>query len=237
MRNAKIEDPTLQDGSDLRVSLFSDLVVTELGIDYELQARRDGYRLIAGVDEVGRGCIAGPVVAAACILDLDKPLPKGLDDSKKVTPEIREEVAAELKGTCISYAIGQIESDEIDKINILEATKKAMLAAIASLDPSADFLLIDALQLKHSPLPQQPIIKGDTLSASIAAASILAKTYRDDLMSAYDEKYPAYGFASHKGYGCQAHWQALNDFGPCSIHRMSFHGVVPAEPVSLSLFD
>jgi len=209
----------------------------ELGLDFEEQALSEGYLLIAGVDEVGRGCVAGPVVAAACILDPGRPYPEKLDDSKKLTAALREEIAAELKETCVAYAIGQIEADEIDEINILEATKKAMLQAIAALDPAADYLLVDALQLKACPLPQKPIIKGDARSASIAAASVLAKTYRDDLMAKYDKLYPAYGFGSHKGYGCQAHWQALNDLGPCSIHRMSFHGVVPAEPVTLSLFD
>jgi len=209
----------------------------KLGLDFEDQARSEGYLLIAGVDEVGRGCVAGPVVAAACILDPAVSYPEKLDDSKKLTAGLREEIAAELKETCLAYAIGQIEADEIDEINILEATKKAMLQALAALQPAADYLLVDALQLKACPLPQKAIIKGDARSASIAAASVLAKTYRDELMTKYDELYPAYGFASHKGYGCAAHWQALNDLGPCSIHRMSFHGVVPAEPVTLSLFD
>ena len=235
MANAKVADPNREEGSDLRVSLFSELYVTELGLDFELQARRSGYTLIAGVDEVGRGCLAGPVVAGACILDLDKPLPKGLNDSKKITPELREQIAAELKESCLAYAIGQIEADEIDRFNILEATKLAMLAAIRSLDPAPDFVLIDALQLKHCPLPQQGIIKGDALSASIAAASILAKTYRDALMCDYDTAYPHYGFASHKGYAAPVHWQALNDHGPCSIHRMSFQGVLPVEPVAPTL--
>ncbi|MBV9240830.1 MAG: ribonuclease HII [Acidobacteria bacterium] len=232
MKGAKVHDPVSDDGSDLRVSLFSDLRVTELGLDFESQAREYGYQFIAGVDEVGRGCLAGPVVAGACILDPGKPLPEGLNDSKKVDAELREQIASELKESCIAYAIGQIEADEIDRINILEATKRAMLAAITALDPAADFVLIDALHLKACPLPQQAIIKGDTISASIAAASILAKTYRDALMRDYDAAYPLYGFGSHKGYAAPQHWQALNDHGPCSIHRMSFQGVVPAEPVA-----
>src|SRR5204863_1085527 len=127
--------------------------------------------------------------------------------------------AAQLKTDCIAYAIGQIEADEIDRINILEATKKVMLLAIAALTPAADFLLIDALYLKHSPLPQRSIIKGDSVSASIAAASILAKTYRDALMRDYDTKFPVYGFAGHKGYGCRTHWDALTGHGPCGIRR------------------
>jgi ribonuclease HII len=235
MGRAKVADPNREEGSGLRVSLFENLHVTELGIDFERQAQSHGYKLIAGVDEVGRGCLAGPVVAAACILDLLRPLPEGLNDSKKIDAEKRESIAAELKGSCIAYAIGQIEADEIDRVNILEATKLAMLTAINALRPAADFLLIDALQLKHCSLPQQGIIKGDALSASIAAASILAKTYRDAVMCEYDVLYPHYGFALHKGYAAPLHWQALSHHGPCSIHRMSFQGVVPAEPVAPTL--
>jgi ribonuclease HII len=237
MANASAVDPVREDGSAARVSLFEDLQVTSLGLVFEQQARQVGFKLIAGIDEVGRGCVAGPVVATACILDVDRPLPEGLDDSKKLTPEKREEIAAQLKTDCIAYAIGQIEADEIDRINILQATKKAMLAAIENLKPSADFLLIDALRLKHSPLPQRAIIKGDTLSASIAAASILAKTYRDDLMRDYDATFPVYGFANHKGYGCREHWTALDKHGPCIIHRLSFHGVVRKADEPLPLID
>ena len=166
MRNAAKKASFVEGEPDPRVSLFADLEVTEIGLDLERQAYDAGFRFIAGLDEVGRGCIAGPVVAAACILDIDKPLPDGLDDSKKLTPEKREEIAVQLKTDCVAYAIGQVEADEIDRINILEATKKAMLAAIAVITPAADFLLIDALQLKHSPLPQRSIIKGDSISAS-----------------------------------------------------------------------
>lgn len=220
----KIDSPT-DDESGLRVSLFDDLTVDSIGLVYEDQARAEGYQFIAGVDEVGRGCLAGPVVAAACILDYDKPLPAGIDDSKKLDPAKREEIAIELKETCIAYAIGQIEADEIDRINILEATKKAMLAAIGELQPAADYLLIDALRLKQTHLPQRAIIKGDSVSASIAAASILAKTYRDELMRRYDAEFPLYGFAGHKGYGAETHLDALKKHGSCPIHRKSFHGV------------
>src|SRR5437764_12157515 len=130
MGNAGAVDSFEEDGSAARVSLFDDLEVTSLGLVFEHHARELGFKFIAGLDEVGRGCIAGPVVAAACILDIDKPLPDGLDDSKKLTPEKREEIAAQLITDCIAYAIGQIEADEIDRINILEATKKAMPPAI-----------------------------------------------------------------------------------------------------------
>jgi ribonuclease HII len=198
-----------------------------IGLVFEQQAFEAGYGFVAGVDEVGRGCLAGPVVAGACILDPSKPLPDGLNDSKKLTEKKRESIAAELKLNCIAYAIGQIEAEEIDRINILEATKRAMLLAIAGLKPAADYLLIDALNLKQSPLPQKAIIKGDTISASIAAASILAKTYRDDLMKAYHNEFPQYGFAGHKGYGAVTHFAAIREYGPCRLHRLSFRGVAP----------
>lgn len=217
-------------------ALFSDLEIAGIGLFFEEEARSAGYSFVAGLDEVGRGCIAGPVVAAACILDPSKPYPEKLDDSKKLTPEVRQEIAAELKETCITYAIGQIEADVIDEINILEATKKAMLVAIASLTPAPDFLLIDALRLKACPLPQRDIIKGDSISASIAAASVLAKTYRDDLMCKWHETYPQYGFDSHKGYGASVHWKALYEHGPCELHRKSFNGVLNTFPPKAALF-
>lgn len=224
-----------QDRSTLRVSLFENFQLSGIGLTFEEQARADGYQFIAGLDEVGRGCLAGPVVAAACILDLNKTLPDGLDDSKKLTADKREEIVAQLKLDCVAYAIGQIEADEIDRINILEATKQAMLLAIASLTIQADFLLIDALQLKQSPLPQRAIIKGDSISASIAAASILAKTYRDELMRSYDAEFPVYGFAGHKGYGATTHLEALRQHGPCILHRRTFRGVLPIETKASSL--
>jgi ribonuclease HII len=226
MRDAERLDSYRPDESTLRVSLFDDFEVSGIGLVFEEQARSDGYKLIAGLDEVGRGCLAGPVVAAACILNPDIPFPDGLDDSKKLTAETRDEIAAQLKSDCIAYAIGQVEADEIDRINILEATKQAMLNAIAMLSPSPDFLLVDALYLKRSPLPQKSIIKGDSISASIAAASILAKTYRDELMKTYDLEFPQYGFAGHKGYGAASHLEAIRIHGACVLHRKTFHGVL-----------
>jgi ribonuclease HII len=224
--NAGSLDSSAEDDLGPRVSLFSDLEVLTIGLVFEDQARARGFRLIAGVDEVGRGCLAGPVVAGACILDPSKPLPKGIDDSKKLTPARREEITGELKTSTIAFAIGQVEADEIDRINILEATRRAMLLAIERLDPAADFLLIDALRLKQSPLQQRAIIKGDAVSASIAAASILAKTFRDDLMRTVDTTYPEYGFAEHKGYGAASHFAALRKHGPCPLHRRTFRGVL-----------
>ena len=226
MGNAARFDSFSKDGSPGRVSLFDDLKVTSIGVVFEEQAQVSGYAFIAGVDEVGRGCLAGPVVAGACILDISRPLPKGLNDSKKLTAKMREEIAEELKEFAVAYHIGQVEADEIDRINILEATKKAMLLAIAGLKPAADFLLIDALQLKQSPLPQKAIINGDSISASIAAASIIAKTYRDNLMVEYDREFPEYGFAGHKGYGAATHFAAIRKHGVCPLHRKTFRGVV-----------
>ncbi|MDM7922032.1 MAG: ribonuclease HII [Pyrinomonadaceae bacterium] len=197
-----------------------------IGFDFEEQARGEGYRLIAGVDEVGRGCLAGPVVAAACILDPALPVPEGLNDSKKLTEKRRNAIAAELREKAVAFAIGSVEAEEIDRINILEATKKAMLLAINALEPAADYLLIDALQLRAVPLPQKPLIKGDSISYSIAAASVIAKTYRDDLMSAYHEEFPQFGFAGHKGYGSASHFAAIREHGPCPLHRKSFRGVL-----------
>lgn len=213
--------------SNDRVSLFSDLHVTGICLDFEHQAHNAGFRAIAGLDEVGRGCLAGPVVAAACILEITRPMPAGLNDSKKLSPAARQTIAAQLKEECVAFAIGQIEADEIDQINILEATKKAMRLALNALAVQADFLLIDALQLRDVAIAQRGIIKGDSLSGSIAAASVLAKTFRDDLMHDHDRTYPAYGFANHVGYGTPEHLAAIRRHGPCPLHRKSFRGVKP----------
>ncbi|MEO7539133.1 MAG: ribonuclease HII [Pyrinomonadaceae bacterium] len=236
MANAERIDSLNLDGSAARVSLFDDPRITAIGLDFEQLAHSEGFRFIAGLDEVGRGCIAGPVVAAACILDIDKTLPKGLNDSKKLTAKQRDEIGEQLKTDCVAYAIGAVEAPEIDRINILEATKLAMLRAIESLLPQADFLLIDALRLKQSKLPQKAIIKGDSISASIAAASILAKTYRDELMTRYDTEYPQYGFAGHKGYGATSHYEAIRQHGACDLHRKTFKGVCEPQIRAAELF-
>ena len=197
-----------------------------IGIDFERQASAEGFRFVAGVDEVGRGCLAGAVVAAAVILDLSKPLFAGLNDSKKISAKNRIRLDAEIRANAISFAVGQIEAEEVDRINILQATKKAMHIAVAKLNPAADFLLVDALQLKEIDLPQKAIIHGDAISASIAAASIIAKTYRDDLMTRLDKIYPEYGFAKHVGYGTPAHFAAIKLYGACPLHRKTFRGVL-----------
>ena len=202
------------------------LKTSRISFEFENLAVNEGYRFIAGIDEVGRGCLAGCVVAAAVILDLEKPIPEFLNDSKKLSAKKREKLDSEIRENALSYAIAEVSAEEIDKINILEATKKAMRLAIEKLDPSADFLLIDAVQLKTVSIPQKSIIQGDAISASIAAASIIAKNYRDNLMKQLDEVYPQYGFAKHVGYGTKAHFEALREHGACEIHRKSFRGVI-----------
>lgn len=197
-----------------------------IGTLFEDEARARGFGRVAGLDEVGRGALAGPVVAAAVILDPEAPLPAGLDDSKKLTAPQRERIAEELRRTALCYSVGLVPPEEIDETNILVATRRAMLEALVKLQPCADFLLIDALQLKESNLPQRAIIRGDSVSASIAAASVIAKTHRDALMRQYDEVFPAYGFARHVGYGTRTHLEALRAHGCCPIHRRSFRGVL-----------
>jgi ribonuclease HII len=200
--------------------------VAAVGLHFEETARAEGYKFIAGLDEVGRGCLAGPVVAAAVILNPKVSLPEKLNDSKKLSAKQRARIAEEIKQTAIAYSIGQIEAEEIDRTNILQATKRAMILALSQLQPKADFLLIDAVQLKESPLPQRSIIRGDSTSASIAAASIIAKTFRDALMCSYHTQYPQYGFDKHVGYGTKKHFEALKIHGACEIHRKSFRGVL-----------
>ena len=229
MGDAEIVDSLGSSASDLRVSLFADLKIVKCGLDFEHQARSEGFAVIAGIDEVGRGCLAGPVVAAACVLDLEKPLPKGLNDSKKLTAKQREEIDEELRKTALAFAVGQIEADEIDRINILQATMRAMASAVASLDPKPEFLLIDAVKLREIPIPQKSIIKGDAISASIAAASVIAKVYRDRLMHDYHQTYPQYSFHEHVGYATKTHRDAIRTHGPSPIHRLSFRGVLIEE--------
>lgn len=199
---------------------------SKIGRLFEDQAFSEGYRLVAGVDEVGRGCLAGPVVAAACILDLSKPIPEFLNDSKQVSEKRRIELDEHLRTNSVAFAIGEVSADEIDQTDILRATMKAMKIAIMSLEPAADYLLIDALRLKEIMLPQKAIIKGDATSVSIAAASIIAKTYRDDLMKRHAGTFPQYGFEKHVGYGTKAHFAAIREHGPCELHRKSFKGVL-----------
>ena len=181
----------------------------------------EGYKMICGVDEAGRGPLAGPVCAAAVILPKGLEL-SGLNDSKKLTDKKRRELFPLIKEQAIAYGIGLATHEEIDEINILQATYLAMERAIAQLEGKADFALIDGNRAKYFGLPVRTVIKGDSLSASIAAASVLAKVTRDDIMLEMAEKYPQYGFEVHKGYGTKAHYEALREHGHSEIHRMSF---------------
>lgn len=181
----------------------------------------EGYKMICGVDEAGRGPLAGPVCAAAVILPKGLELP-GLNDSKRLTDKKRRELFPIIKEQAIAYGIGLASHEEIDEINILQATYLAMERAIAQLDGKADFALIDGNRAKDFGLPVRTVVKGDSLSASIAAASVLAKVTRDDIMLEMAEKYPEYGFEVHKGYGTKAHYEALRAHGHSEIHRLTF---------------
>jgi ribonuclease HII len=189
--------------------------------EFEVEARRCGYRRIAGLDEAGRGPLAGPVVAAAVILPARCRL-VGVDDSKQLSETERERQFAAVTERAVGIGIGSASPEEIDRLNILEATRLAMHRAIAALSPQPDCLLIDAVALSGLPIPTRSIIKGDALSLSIAAASIIAKVARDRLMAEYHRIYPQYQFLSHKGYGTEEHLQRLAEHGPCPIHRRSF---------------
>ena len=184
-----------------------------------------GYLAVAGLDEVGRGCLAGPVVAAAVILPLDTAIEAdlaGVRDSKQLTPKRREQLAHIIQGRACGWAVGHAGVAAIDQHNILRATRLAMQDALRQLDPAPTALLLDAIRLPAVSLPQVPLIKGDQRSFSIAAASILAKVARDALMCEFDDIYPGYGFAQHKGYGTPHHMAALQQLGPCAQHRRSF---------------
>ena len=188
---------------------------------YEREAFADGVKLVCGVDEAGRGPLAGPVCAAAVILPPELVIP-GLNDSKKLTDKKRRELYDIITAEAVSYGIAFASEKEIDEINILQATFLAMARAMEKLTPQPELALIDGNRAKDFGLPVRTIVKGDSLSASIAAASILAKVTRDRLMEQYDEAYPQYGFAIHKGYGTKRHYEALREFGPSPIHRMTF---------------
>ncbi|HEY5584131.1 MAG TPA: ribonuclease HII [Ruminiclostridium sp.] len=190
-------------------------------LSFEKCAIGEGFSFIAGVDEAGRGPLAGPVVAAAVILP-NGLLIEGVNDSKKLSEAQREGLFDEIKEKALSFGIGSVDEKVIDEINILNATKKAMAYAISQLDPPPDCILLDAVRLENITTKQVPIIRGDSLSLSIAAASILAKVTRDRLLREYDSIYPEYGFAIHKGYGTPAHISAIKKFGLCPIHRLSF---------------
>ena len=213
--------------------------------EFERAARLCGYRRVAGIDEVGRGPLAGPVVAAAVILPTRHRL-IGLNDSKQLSERERERLYAAILEHAVGIGIGRADVAEIDQLNILEATRLAMRRALGQLAPFPDYVLIDAVVLPGVRVPARPIIKGDSLSVSIAAASIIAKVTRDRLMAQYHDLFPEYGFLSHKGYGTAEHLERLARHGPCSIHRRSFAPVQEtmkawkmenARPTSLTLFE
>lgn len=204
-------------------------MIETLAVDMRLHERdayRKGFRLVCGIDEAGRGPLAGPVVAAAVILPKSVRL-SGITDSKKLTAAQREDFFGKIQARALAVGVGVVNNAEIDRINILQATFLAMAGAVAQLQVSPDFLLIDGPYKLPLSIGQKGIPHGDSLSISIAAASIIAKVYRDRLMCRFHEEFPQYGFDSHKGYATARHYEALRRFGPCSLHRFSFNGVSP----------
>jgi ribonuclease HII len=201
-------------------------------LDRELQLIQSGHALIAGIDEAGRGAWAGPVVAAAVILDPAEVAPlAGVNDSKQLSPRQRDRLYQIIIDHCVAYGVGQGSVEEIDSIGILPATRLAMTRAVAALNPQPDALIIDAVRLPHLNQTQAVFNFADAISLSVAAASILAKVTRDRLLIELDAQYPTYSFARHKGYGTQIHQAALQSVGPCGIHRRSF------KPIAALLTD
>ncbi|WP_277423811.1 ribonuclease HII [Staphylospora marina] len=201
---------------------------------HEREWRAKGCVRIAGVDEAGRGPLAGPVVAAAVILPEDFD-PEGLNDSKQLSPAERAELRERIEREALAVGVGMVDAQTIDRVNILQATYMAMRMALSGLDPAPDAVLADAVTIPDIPFPQQGIIKGDALSHSIAAASVVAKTVRDEWMDHAARQYPEYGFDRHKGYGTPDHLEALKRYGITPIHRRSFAPVRELESVQLSL--
>jgi ribonuclease HII len=193
----------------------------EATLERELRAR--GFHAVAGIDEVGRGALFGPVFAGAVILSEDHPI-RGLNDSKLLDADRREVLAERIRERAVSWAVAAVDAATIDHINIYQASRLAMRTAVGRLNPSPDFLLIDAVPLDY-PLPQRPLIKGDMRCHAIAAASIIAKVHRDACMRVWDEVFPGYGLASHKGYSTPEHYKALELYGPTPLHRLSFEPV------------
>ena len=196
-------------------------------LDEEMKLLAQGYRWIAGLDEVGRGCWAGPVVAAAVVLPLERlrqepALLDGVDDSKRLSPHRREVLAGRIREVAVGLAVGEVSPALVDALGIVRATALAMRRAVAALPQEPDFLLIDGRLRLELGIPQRALVRGDSSSLSIAAASIVAKVHRDRLMAAWAERYPGYGFAEHKGYGTRRHRAALERLGPCPLHRCTF---------------
>ena len=206
-------------------------------LDFQEQFYSKKVKVIVGVDEAGRGPLAGPVVAAACILSRAY-INKEINDSKQVSEKKREELFEIIKKDAIAYGIGIVSAEEIDKLNIYEATKVAMKQAINNLKHNFDLILTDAMPLKGFDVEVVPIIKGDAKALPIAAASIIAKVTRDHMMEELGKKYPEYGFEVHKGYGTKKHMDALKKYGPIKgVHRYSYKPVAKAELCEMSIFD
>ena len=208
---------------------------------FESQFWNGEFSFLAGIDEAGRGCLAGPVVAAAVVFTDHTRIPAGLNDSKQLTESRREELREQLLNEpSVKWGIGEVSAEEIDRSDILRATWKAMALAVAQVIPPAQFILVDGNPVHGLPLPSQNIVKGDARSASIAAASILAKTHRDHLMIRAAEEFPGYGFEIHKGYGTELHLNALKNLGVTPLHRKSFapvHSILfPPEFTQQDLF-
>lgn len=189
--------------------------------EFEEKLYDEGFHLICGVDEAGRGPLAGPLVVAACILPPFLRI-EGINDSKQLSAKKRKELYKVIVKNALAYKIVFVTEEDVDSLNIYQATKKGMLMAIAGLKHKPDYALIDGMPLGELEIPHNSIIHGDARCASVAAASILAKVTRDEYMEKMDIKYPNYGFKKHKGYGTKAHMQALEKYGPCKIHRKSF---------------
>ena len=208
------------------LSLFSEStsLSTSNTLFHERLANKAGYDLIAGVDEAGRGPLAGPVVAAAAIIPRDAEL-SGIRDSKKMTEMARDKAFPVIHRQAITTGIGVVSHKYIDKFNILKASLEAMKQAVLALDPQPELLLVDGISMIPLPVPQRCLKKGDQISLSISAASVIAKVYRDRIMRSYHEMYPAYGFDKNKGYGTPGHLAALKKHGPSPLHRLTFKGV------------
>jgi len=194
--------------------------------EYEDSLYLTGYDLIAGVDEVGRGALAGPIVAAAVILQRNSIFMEGINDSKKISSKKREELFKKIIDNCICYSIAKAGSRKIDEISLGKANIAVFENAISNLETAPQIVLSDALSVQKSAAPVLPIIKGDELSISIAAASIIAKVTRDRIMEKFDLIYSQYGFKNNKGYGTKKHFECIKKYGPCAIHRLSFRGVL-----------
>lgn len=211
---------------DLRSSALSPFVAVLPHLHKELALREQGFRFVAGLDEAGRGAWAGPVVAAAVILPLDRPdlaeLLAGLDDSKRLTSTQRDQFFELIRQTALAVGVGLAPAEVVDEVNVLEATRQAMQQALTELSFTPDYLLLDHVRLPAVNLPQDAFPKADQISLSVAAASVMAKVTRDRLMVQFSRQYPGYAFERHKGYGTSTHQAALAQLGPCCLHRRSY---------------